>query len=117
MKVGSSALPQALASLPSTVAPKRPAPVAADVAPTAQKAADGFDRLSPSWKAALAVGAGVAGFAVGGMLGEQVGMSILRDLVPNISMMAFHAIPLATTLGGALLGCAVATSPFHQGEG
>lgn len=71
----------------------------------------------PGWKAALAVGVGVAGFAVGGMLGEQVGMTILRDLVPHISMTAFYAIPLATTLGGALLGCALATSPFHKGEG
>jgi hypothetical protein len=119
VKVGSSALPAALASLPAAIAPKKSEATAATAAPVATKQAaeDGFDKPMPSWKAALAVGMGVAGFAAGGMLGEQIGMSILRDVVPHISMTAFYAIPLATTLGSALLGCGLATLPFHKGEG
>lgn len=121
MKIGSAALPAAVNSLPAAVATKKadaPATTTAAQAPQAkQEAADTFDRTMPSWKAALAVGVGVAGFAAGAMLGEQVGMSILRDVIPHISMTAFYAIPLATTLGGAMVGCALATLPFHKGEG
>lgn len=122
MKVGSSALPAALASLPAAIGTKKAETTTAAAAPAApaatkQAAEDGFDKPMPGWKAALAVGMGVAGFAAGAMLGEQIGMSILRDVVPHISMTAFYAIPLATTLGSALLGCSLATLPFHKGEG
>lgn len=121
MKVGSSALPAALASLPAAIGTRKAetaAATSATAAPaTKQAAEDGFDKPMPGWKAALAVGMGVAGFAAGAMLGEQVGMAILRDVVPHISMTAFYAIPLATTLGSALVGCSLATLPFHKGEG
>ncbi len=119
VKVGSSALlPAALASLPAAIAPKKAEATAASAAPAAKKQAeDGFDLDTLNWKAVAVRTVGFAGFAAGALLGEHVGMSLLRDLVPHISMTAFYALPLATTIGGALVGAALATSPFLKREG
>jgi len=112
-------LPRAIADLPSsqktttatsTAATTKPA----DPAPVKGSIEDVFGAM-PGWKKVAVVAGGIAGLAVGGMIGEQIGMGLISNMLPDLTMTAYFAIPLATTLSAALVGTVVGISPFFHG--
>ncbi len=111
-------LARATADLPATTAVAKPAASTAAAAPTAalpqKHIEDAFGEM-PGWKKAAVVVAGVAGLSVGALIGEQIGMGIIANMLPNLTMTTYAAIPLASMLGASLVGTAVGIAPFFKG--
>ena len=52
----------------------------------------------------------------GAVIGERLGLGIVSDMIPHLSMVAYSAIPLASMLGAAIVGTAAGVMPFFGNQ-